>query len=260
MENTIAVKPLKDRQILYPLKLIKRRSLAAWKALRPRFYTKFQKAQVYVDAVGENFRIVGQAQLDLLKMNGCKPESHVLEVGCGCLVAGKPIIEYLNRDRYVGIEPNTWLIEAAAEGLAGCKHLIQAKQPIFVSNFDFDASSTERKFDFVIAHSILSHAAHWQYPLFLQSVKKSLAPGGAILASIRFFKEGGELAGDSNDEEWVYPGVSYFSWETVQRVAAEHGYQVEWRKEWRDFFMSRHPRHSHDWLRLTLKPEAGIRA
>jgi cyclopropane fatty-acyl-phospholipid synthase-like methyltransferase len=244
----------KDHAILFPLKLAKRKAVERWRATQPLFYTQLQKAKVYVDAVGENFFKAGQAQLDLLKMNGCKPDSHVLEVGCGCLVAGRPIIEYLNPDCYVGIEPNRWLIEAVTKGLKGTKELIEKKRPIFLDNYDFDASATGRKFDFVIAHSVLSHAAHWQYPLFLKSLKTCLAPNGAILASIRFYNEAGEIAGDSNSEEWVYPGVSYFSLETVQRVAAEQGYDVEWRKDWREFFMSRYLLHSHDWIRLTLRP------
>jgi hypothetical protein len=45
------------------------------------------------------------------------PNRHVLEIGCGCLVAGRPIMEFLSPDRYVGIEPNTWLIEAVKEQL-----------------------------------------------------------------------------------------------------------------------------------------------
>ena len=37
-------------------------------------------------------------------------KSHVLEVGCGCLSAGVPVMRYLQRGHYVGIDPNRWLL------------------------------------------------------------------------------------------------------------------------------------------------------
>jgi hypothetical protein len=57
--------------------------------------------------------------------------------------------------------------------------------------------------------------------------------------------------GDSNDEKWVYPEVSYFSWDTIQQLAVEHGYHVEWRKDYREFFVREAPSNFHDWIRLT---------
>jgi SAM-dependent methyltransferase len=162
------------------------------------------------------YYIVGKLQLDLLKMNGCTSESRVLEIGCGCLVAGRPIMEFLLPDRYVGIEPNSWLLEAVKQGLPDTIDLMAEKRPIFLSNDDFDASQALKQFDFVIAHSILSHAAHWQFPQFLKGIKKVLAPSGVVIASLRFFNEKHELMGDSNNEQWVYPDVSYFSWDTIQ--------------------------------------------
>src|SRR5947209_6710442 len=108
----------------------------------------FERAQDYVGNPGENYRIVGQLQLELLQLNGCTPSSHVLEVGCGCLVAGRTIMEFLEPDRYVGIEPNEWLIDAVKEGLPETNELIDRKRPIFLSNTDFDASAAGRQFDF----------------------------------------------------------------------------------------------------------------
>ena len=243
---------LKDNPLLFPLKLVRRVVLfQLWPAVRPLFWTKLEKARQYVGAWSEA-QAIGQGQLELLKMDGCTPASHVLEIGCGCLVAGLPIIKYLQADRYVGIEPNTWLIDAVTKGDKEAGLLVREKRPIFLDNTDFDGSPSGRVADYVISHSILSHAAHWQYPLFLKSIKKCLAPHGVVLCSIRFFNDGGELMGDSNDAEWVYPGVSFFSWETVQRVAAEQGFRVEWRKDYKAFFVTRYPRHVHEWLRLTL--------
>ena len=213
--------------------------------------TEFDRAQVYVGNTSETYFIVGRLQLELLQQNGCTPDSHVLEIGCGCLVAGRPIMQFLDSERYVGLEPNTWLLDAVLEGLPDTGGLIREKLPVFLQNTDFDASAVGRRFDFVMSHSILSHAAAWQLPLFMKGVKKVLAPRGIAIASIRFYNEHNQLMGDSNDPEWVYPGVSYFAWETVQKVAAACELTVEWRKDYREFFTKGAPSNFHDWIRLS---------
>jgi SAM-dependent methyltransferase len=211
----------------------------------------FENAQYYVGNVGADYFTVGRLQLELLRMNGLHPSAQVLEIGCGCLVAGLPIIRFLDAGRYVGIEPNQWLIDAAVEHLPNTRELFQQKQPVFLNRSDFDASELGRKFDFIISHSILSHAAHWQCPQFLAGVAKVLAPAGVALVSIRFYDANNNLMGDSLSPEWVYPEVSYFAWESVQRFAAERHLCVEWRTDYRDFFVRGAPSNYHDWIRLT---------
>ena len=213
--------------------------------------TDLERAQDYVGNPDPMFYVVGELQLDLLLQNGLDEKAHVLDVGCGCLAAGLPIMRFLRPDRYVGIEPNTWLIDAARRELEGVEALIREKRPVFLDNEDFDASSVERAFDFVISHSILSHAAEWQLPQFLRNTSQQLAPGGVIVASIRFHDKQNRLVGDSNDPHWVYPDVSYFSFETVERCASACGLVAEWRRDYREFFTRRAPSNYHDWIRLT---------
>jgi SAM-dependent methyltransferase len=213
---------------------------------------RFAEAQAFVGNSGEEYFIAGLLQLELLRMNGCTSDSHVLEIGCGALVAGRPILQFLQPDRYVGIEPNAWLIDAAKEGLPDTDRLLAEKRPLFLDNAEFDASKTGRTFDYVIAHSILSHAATWQYPQFLKAVRKTLKPAGVVIASIRFTDDQHRELGDSHHDQWQYPGVSTFSWDTARRVAVECGYRIEWRKEYRQFFTRYLPSNFHDWIRLTL--------
>jgi SAM-dependent methyltransferase len=212
---------------------------------------RFAEAQTYIGNSGADYFIVGLLQLELLRINGCIPDSHVLEIGCGALAAGRPILQFLRPDRYVGIEPNAWLIEAARTGLPDTERLFVEKRPLFLGNSDFDASGTGRTFDYVITHSILSHAANWQVRQLLQAVKKSLSSEGVVLASIRFTDHEGRELGDSGHEEWQYPGVSTFAWDTVRRIAHECGYEIEWRQDYRQLFTRYAPNNFHDWIRLT---------
>jgi hypothetical protein len=113
----------------------------------------------------------GRRQLALLQREGCRPSSRVLEVRCGALHAGIPTIEYLDPGNWVGMDPNGWLIDAALTR-PGNRQLVEAKRVTFLNVDDFDASSLGRSFDYVLSHSVLSHAAHWQLPLFLHNVGK----------------------------------------------------------------------------------------
>src|SRR5207237_831903 len=112
---------------------------------------------------------------------GMTERSRVLEVGCGCLSSGLPLIEHLQSGRYAGIEPNRWLVEAA---LAKFPHL-DTREPRFLWRSDFDASELGMRFDYVIAHSVLSHAAHWQMEALLQRVRDVVDEGAVLLASLR---------------------------------------------------------------------------
>ena len=51
--------------------------------------------------------------------------------------------------------------------------------------------------------------------------------------------------GDSLSPNWVYPGVSYFAWESIQKFAAEENLAVEWRKDYREFFVRSAPSNYH---------------
>ena len=154
-----------------------------------------EHAQAYVGNAGHDYHMAGICQLEMLKRNGLKPNHHVLEVGCGALVAGRPLIQFLELDRYVGIEPNTWLVDAAYRHFPDMGEWFLDKRPVFLSRTDFDASETGRHFDFVISHSILSHAAHWQLPLFFARVALVLSPYGVGVISLRMHDEQGVLYG-----------------------------------------------------------------
>jgi cyclopropane fatty-acyl-phospholipid synthase-like methyltransferase len=201
-------------------------------------------------------RTSGELQLELLKLEACGPGAHVLEVGCGCLSAGVPVMRYLARSHYVGIEPNRWLLDAALTDWR-VRLLVATKRPTFLERTDFDAAEVGRTFDYVLSHSILSHCAHWQLDQFMGNVQGVLSPGGRIVASIRlaegnaFGSEGSPDGRDSMHDEWQYPGVSWFTLDTVQRTAKAHGLDVAVKPEYTRLLTSRRRHELHDWLVLS---------
>lgn len=200
--------------------------------------------------------VSGGQQADILFSQGLTPDSHVLEVGCGCLSAGLHLIAFLDPDRYVGIEPNAWLHEVSLRR-PQAKVIAAAKRPIFIETLDFDPASAGRVFDFVLSHSILSHAAHWQLGLFLRNVGACLSPGGQIFASLYpaegnpYGCKGSPDGKDSRDEEWVYPGVSYFTRETINAEAEAAGLKATLRHDLTEKQTRVRPLEVHDWYMFT---------
>lgn len=183
----------------------------------------------------------GIVMLDFLRDEGLEPRHRVLEVGCGCLSSGLPLLEFLDDGCYVGIEPNGWLVEAALAELS----LSTPKTATFLWRSDFDAAECGVLFDFAIAHSILSHAADHQLAGCLLRVRDVMRPGGVFLASLRLGDH------DTHAQTWVYPDVAFFTFDTVERVAGHAGFRAEVLPEHRERMVRVAPNDLHDWVRFT---------
>jgi len=197
----------------------------------------------------------GLAQLEILKQLGCKPHHRVLEIGCGAFVAGYPIMQYLEPDRYVGIDPNRWLADSSLDipevGLLAVK-----KGTHFYAHGNFHAGVDEDRFDFILAHSILSHASSAQFDDFLAAAKEQLTPGGTLAASLRLaegnpFGSPGSARHGAAFIEWQYPGVSWFRREDALERARRAGLSAEIDPELTRTIMNGNPKAVHDWLRAT---------
>ena len=222
-----------------------------WEGAMEMEMDRWLHAQVYVGNADADYLMAGLLQLELLKRNGLKPHHHILDIGCGALVAGRPIMQYLKPDRYVGIEPNLWLVEAARAHFPDMEDLFLTKRPLFLAGADFDAAETGRVFDFVIALGAVARRA-----LAIAAVHRGSCPRARTAwhcprLDPRFDDADGRLMGDSLHEQWQYPGVSYFAVETVRQVAEEHGLHAEDRPDYREFVTRYLPSlNFHDWIRL----------
>ncbi|MBZ5567111.1 MAG: class I SAM-dependent methyltransferase [Acidobacteriia bacterium] len=230
-------------------KLIPRAVKRAVKPLLPQILALPKDPNQYVGTD----EVSGQLQLELLKREGCRPDSKALEIGCGNLHAGVMLIEHLMKGHYAGVDPNTWLRRQTLKDRR-VRELVREKQARFLSVDNFDASSLGTKFDFILSHSVLSHAAHWQLEQYLRNACKVLAPGGRILASI-YLAEGNAYGSsgtpgkqDSMDETWQYPGISWFKLATVVTAAGRCGLTVVYKPEYTEFYVKTRPNECHDWL------------
>lgn len=188
----------------------------------------------------------GSVILDFLREEGLKPHHHVLEHGCGNLSQGRPLIGYLDEGRYVGIEPNGWLVEIAMERYPE----LAKRNPRFLWRDDFDASEVDRRFDFIVSHSVLSHAAHWQMEMLLARTREVAADGAVMLASLRLGEQ------NSFAQQWQYPGVSFFRIDTLRVLGFHAGWHVEHLPDLRHRLAATCRNDFHDWVRFTAMPSA----
>jgi SAM-dependent methyltransferase len=174
----------------------------------------------------EQYDVMGATQFALLYALGLRQTNRLLDIGCGSLRAGRMIIAYLEPGRFTGIEPNTWLIEAAVAEQLG-QDLIAIKEPVFRAADSFDVSGLGT-FDFVLAQSIASHTGPRLVPKLLAGVRNALGVRG--LAAVTFIhadpQDRDYVHVEPNDEaaiDWLYPGCYSYRHEVTAQFVAEAG-------------------------------------
>jgi SAM-dependent methyltransferase len=164
----------------------------------------------------EKYDLATAGQFSLLAALGLREDHTLLDIGCGSLRGGRLFIPYLAPEKYFGIEPEQWLIDQGIAAEVG-RDLANIKKPAFSNDSNFTLTIFSRTFDFMLAQSIFSHATQKQIRRCLTEAKKALAPTGIFAAT--FF------AGDTNYEgdDWVYPGLVYYTVEHFTKMAADAG-------------------------------------
>lgn len=125
----------------------------------------------------------GAWQFMIMCLLGLREHHKLLEIGCGSLRAGRLFIPYLRKDHYCGLEPQEQVVKFGLLNELG-QSIVEAKEPRFAYNDDFDLSRFgDRKFDYILAHSVIMHLSTPDMRELIKAAADSLAPTGILVAS-----------------------------------------------------------------------------
>src|ERR1700676_2282071 len=138
------------------------------------------KYKSFVVGSAENYDTMGRSQFEMLRCWGLREDHHLLDIGCGSLSGGRFAIRFLAPGRYCGIEPQQWLIDEGVGREVG-PAVLASKRPAFSNDIGFNLSLFGRQFDFMVAHSILSHTSQPQMRQLFSEAGKVMRAGAIFL-------------------------------------------------------------------------------
>ena len=169
------------------------------------------------------WRQTRDVQLDYLKEHELRAEHTLLDLGCGTLRGGVPIIRYLNDGHYVGVEARAEVVEMAKQELRDEK--LEHKNPEILHSANLATLDVGRKFDFIWAHSVLIHMTDEILDGCLRCAAAHLDPRGVFYANVDI--------GERADSTWKEFPVATRPHEFYAERAARNGLRVEAVGPWR---------------------------
>lgn len=156
-------------------------------------------------------------QVSFLRRSGLEPEHFLLDLGCGTLRGGIPLIELLHPGHYFGIDKRAEVLVEAQQELRD--HHLEHKHPTLLHSPEISQVLIDRKFDYIWSFSVLIHLTDEILADVLGFVKQQLAPDGVFYANVIF--------GDRNSEHvWREFPVVQRPLEFYQHTCSSKGLSV----------------------------------
>jgi SAM-dependent methyltransferase len=138
-------------------------------------------------------------QIQFLRRAGLAADHYLLDLGCGTLRGGIPLIGYLDEGHYFGIEARQEVLDEGRRELRDAG--LEGKRPVLVCEPRLSQVRIDRTFDFIWAFSVLIHMSDDVLEDALRLVSQRLAPGGVFFANVNI--------GEQHDGSWQgFPVVS----------------------------------------------------
>jgi SAM-dependent methyltransferase len=129
----------------------------------------------------------------LIRDAGVAPRHRFLDIGCGPLRGGLPLIRWLDPGLYVGVDASLKAIEEARRQVAS--NGLETKRPVLVRSDDFGASQgLEGPFDFVWCFQVLYHLDDALLAMCLARIAAVLGPTGRAYGNVNTSRGEGRWA------------------------------------------------------------------
>jgi SAM-dependent methyltransferase len=123
-------------------------------------------------------------QIAFLRGHGVTPSATFVDIGCGTLRGGLPVIEMLDRGHYTGIEVRPRILEEARAELAAHPDAAAKEPKLFLSE-GFPTLGRVGPFDFAWGFSVLIHMSDAIVEECFQFVGRELSETGVFWANLR---------------------------------------------------------------------------
>ena len=145
------------------------------------FWTKEERRHALVGPA-HLWKMKRDFQIKFLREVGLKEEDYFLEIGCGTLRGGIPLIEYLQTGHYYGLDVRE---KALKVGRAELKEAgLQDKKPNLLLSPNMRALTIDQKIDVMWAFSVLFHMSDEILDSTIEFVSKHLADDGIFYANV----------------------------------------------------------------------------
>lgn len=150
-------------------------------------------------------------QIQFLTQVGLKPGDYLLDIGCGTLRGGIPLIRYLESGHYYGVEARGHVLEEGKKELRLSN--LDDREPILIASDSLSTLSVNQKFDYIWAFSVLIHMTDQILADCLAFVKKHLKSNGHFYTNV-------DISG-GQDGCWQGFPLVYRTYEFYQKACME---------------------------------------
>ena len=178
--------------------------------------TKQEKRHSLVGA-GNLWKMKRDFQIKFLLDQELKKTDKLLDIGCGTLRGGIPIIEYLNAQNYYGIDVREETIIEARKELKAFN--LESKKPTLFSFDHFGNIKLEESMDVMFAFSVLIHLKDDIVENCFKFVSKYLDAKGVFYANVNI--------GKSTEGNWQGFPVVFRSLDFYKDLALRNSLKVE---------------------------------
>jgi SAM-dependent methyltransferase len=160
----------------------------------PRFSIRIRSTGISGQFGGKEFVESGAHMVSLIgSITDVKPDTCVLEIGCGCGRTAFALVDYLKHGCYTGIDVDPVAIDACKHNLvlarAGFRFLqIDVENDIYNPEGHVTASEyvfpfPQETFDLVFLHSVFTHMLPEEVEHYIEEIGRVLRPGGYCIFS-----------------------------------------------------------------------------
>lgn len=186
------------------------------KTIKRIFYSTKEKRHELVGPP-KLWKMKQQFQIDFLKRQELQPHHQFIDIGCGTLRGGIPIIHYLEKGHYCGVDVREEVIKEALKELK--EENLEDKAPHVQQFNHFDDLQFAQSFDIMFAFSVLIHMSDDISESCIKFVSNNLAKGGVFYANVNF--------GDRPDGNWQGYPIVFRSLEFYENIASKYHLKVE---------------------------------